>query len=56
MIGLTRRGEQRLQKVLPLLDDLRKIALKGISKKELAAAQNVLHQMQKNLKTHLTND
>ncbi|GAB5515787.1 MarR family winged helix-turn-helix transcriptional regulator [Rhodopirellula baltica] len=56
MIGLTRRGEQRLQKVLPRLDDLRKIALKGISMKELDAAQNVLHHMQKNLKTHLTKD
>jgi DNA-binding MarR family transcriptional regulator len=34
MLALTRRGEQRLQTVLPLLDDLRKTAPKGIPKSE----------------------
>lgn len=52
MIGLTRRGEQRLQKVLPLLDDLRKTALAGINKSELEATLNVLRTMQKNLTEH----
>lgn len=52
MIGLTRRGEQRLQKVLPLLDDLRKTALMGIKKSELEATLNVLRTMQKNLMKH----
>lgn len=54
MIGLTRRGEQKLQKVLPLLDDLRKTALTGISKSELDATQDVLRKMQKNLTNHLS--
>lgn len=53
MVGLTRRGEQRLQIVLPLLDDLRQTALKGISKSELDATQNVLRKMQRNLTNHL---
>jgi DNA-binding MarR family transcriptional regulator len=56
MVGLTRRGEQRLQKVLPLLDDLRKTASKGISKSELDATQNVLRKMQKNLTKHLSKE
>lgn len=55
-IGLTRRGEQKLQTVLPLLDDLRKTALKGISKSELEATQNVLRKMQKNLTKHILED
>ena len=49
MVGLTRRGEEKLQSVLPLLDDLRKATLKGISMAELEATQNVLRKMQKNL-------
>ncbi|TWU07413.1 MarR family winged helix-turn-helix transcriptional regulator [Allorhodopirellula heiligendammensis] len=49
MVGLTPRGEQKLQSVLPLLDDLRKTTLRGISKSELEATQNVLQKMQKNL-------
>ncbi|QDU35964.1 transcriptional regulator SlyA [Maioricimonas rarisocia] len=53
MIRLTRRGEQRLQKVLPLVDELRRIALNGISKSELDATQNVLRKMQENLTSHL---
>ncbi|QDV85167.1 MarR family winged helix-turn-helix transcriptional regulator [Planctomycetes bacterium TBK1r] len=56
MINLTRRGEQSLQKVLPLLDDLRKTALKGISKSELDATQNVLQTMQNNLTNHIAKD
>ncbi|EDL58904.1 MarR family winged helix-turn-helix transcriptional regulator [Gimesia maris] len=52
MIGLTRRGEQRLQNVLPLLDDLRKTALTGIKKSELEATLHVLRTMQKNLMEH----
>ncbi len=56
MVGLTRRGEQRLQAVLPLLDDLRKTTLKGISKPELEATQNVLWKMQKNLTKHFSKD
>ena len=52
MIGLTRRGKQRLQKVLSLLDDLRKTALAGIKKSELEATLNVLRTMQKNLTEH----
>jgi DNA-binding MarR family transcriptional regulator len=51
-IGLTRRGEQKLQTVLPLLDDLRKTALKGVSKSEIDATRNVLQKMQKNLTKH----
>ncbi|EMI25279.1 MAG: MarR family transcriptional regulator [Rhodopirellula sp.] len=49
MIALTRRGEQKLQTVLPVLDDLRKAAIKGLSKSELETTQNVLRKMQKNL-------
>lgn len=49
MIGLTRRGEAQLQKVLPQLDDLRKRALAGIKKSELEATMNVLRKMQQNL-------
>ncbi|MDA8746030.1 MarR family winged helix-turn-helix transcriptional regulator [Rubripirellula amarantea] len=49
MVELTARGERKLQTVLPLLDDLRKTTLKGISKSELNATQKVLDQMQKNL-------
>ena len=49
MISLTRRGEQKLQKVLPLLDDLRKTALKGIAGSKLDATMDVLRTMQKNL-------
>ncbi|MBB3206201.1 DNA-binding MarR family transcriptional regulator [Rhodopirellula rubra] len=54
MISLTRVGEQKLKRVLPLLDDLRKTALKGIPKSELHTTQNVLRKMQKNLTNHLT--
>lgn len=54
MISLTRRGEQKLQKVLPLLDDLRKSTLKGISKSEVNATLNVLRKMQENLTTQLS--
>jgi len=53
MIGLTRRGEQRLQKVLPLLDNLRKTALAGTKKSELEATMKVLRTMQKNLAKQL---
>lgn len=53
MISLTRRGEQKLHKVLPLLDDLRKTALKRIPKSELDATQNVLRKMQMNLSNHI---
>ena len=56
MVGLTRRGEQKLQTVLPLLDDLRKTTLKSISKSELEATQNVLRKMQKNLTKHFSKD
>lgn len=56
MIGLTRRGEQKLSTVLPLLDDLRKTALKGISKSELDATQNVLRKMQTNLTKHISKE
>ncbi|MCM2373866.1 MarR family winged helix-turn-helix transcriptional regulator [Aporhodopirellula aestuarii] len=56
MISLTRRGKQRLQKVLPVLDELRKTALKGIPKSELEATQNVLRKMQINLTNHLAKD
>jgi|GEM_PF-1242730 DNA-binding MarR family transcriptional regulator len=56
MIGLTRRGEQKLQTVLPLLDDLRKTALRGISKSDLEATLNVLRKMQKNLTNYLSQD
>lgn len=55
MVGLTRRGEQKLQTVLPLLDDLRKTALKGIPKSELKTTRNVLQQMQSNLTKHMSN-
>jgi DNA-binding MarR family transcriptional regulator len=51
MVGLTRRGVKKLATVLPLLDDLRKSTLKGISKSELEVTQNVLAKMQKNLTT-----
>lgn len=54
MIGLTRRGEQRLQTVLPVLDELRKTALTGIRKSELEATLNVLRTMQKNLMNDLS--
>ena len=54
MVGLTRRGEQRLQKVLPLLDDLRKTTLAGVKKSELEATLNVLRTMQQNLAKHLS--
>ncbi|PAY17174.1 DNA-binding protein [Rhodopirellula sp. SM50] len=54
MVGLTRRGKQKLQTVLPLLDDLRKTALKGIAKSELSATQNVLRKMQRNLANQLS--
>jgi len=56
MISLTRRGEQRLQKVLPLLDGLRKTALKGVPKSDLDTTQSVLRQMQRNLSKHLAKD
>jgi DNA-binding MarR family transcriptional regulator len=56
MVGLTRRGEQRLQTVFPLLDELRKAALKAISKSELDATQNVLRKMQNNLTKHLSKE
>lgn len=56
MIGLTRRGEQKLPNVLHLLDDLRNNALKGIPKSELDATQSVLRKMQKNLTNHLSKD
>lgn len=55
MVGLTRRGEQKLQAVLPLLDDLRKTALKGIPKSELETTRNALQQMQSNLTKHIQN-
>ena len=54
MISLTRRGKRKLQEVLPLLDDLRKIALKGISKSDLDTTQDVLGEMQKNLTNHIS--
>ncbi|QDT05069.1 transcriptional regulator SlyA [Rubripirellula lacrimiformis] len=56
MIALTRRGEQKLQTVLPLLDDLRKTTLKGISKSELDATQKVLRKMQTNLTNPISKD
>ena len=56
MVGLTRRGEEKLQTVLPLLDDLRKATLKRISKSELEATQNVLRKMQKNLTKHMSKE
>lgn len=56
MIGLTRRGEQNLQTVLPLLDDLRKTTLKGIPKSELEATQNVLRKMQMNLTKQISKE
>ncbi|WP_442512173.1 MarR family winged helix-turn-helix transcriptional regulator [Novipirellula sp. SH528] len=56
MIGLTRRGEQKLATVLPLLDDLRETTLKGISMSELEATQNVLRKMQKNLMNHISKE
>ncbi len=54
IIALNRRGEQKLTKVLPLLDDLRRTALEGISKSELGATQNVLRKMQTNLTKHIS--
>lgn len=56
MVGLTRRGEQQLQSVLPLLDDLRKATLEGIKKSEIDAIQNVLRKMQKNLTKHFSKE
>ncbi|QDT10816.1 MarR family winged helix-turn-helix transcriptional regulator [Planctomycetes bacterium K23_9] len=56
MVGLTRRGERKLQTVLPLLDDLRKSTLNGISKSDLEATQNVLRKMQKNLTRHMSKE
>jgi len=56
MVGLTRRGEQKLQTVLPWLDELRKTALKGIKKSELDVSQNVLRTMQTNLANHLSKE
>ncbi|WP_417732425.1 MarR family winged helix-turn-helix transcriptional regulator [Rosistilla oblonga] len=56
MIHLTRRGEQKLQKILPLLDDLRKTALQGIPKSDLETTQNVLRKMQINLRNHVAKD
>ncbi|WP_182869245.1 MarR family winged helix-turn-helix transcriptional regulator [Stieleria mannarensis] len=56
MISLTRRGELKLQKVLPLLDELREVALQGISKSQLDATQDVLREMQNNLSNHLSKD
>lgn len=49
MISLTRQGERKLQKVLPLLDDLRKSALDGLSKSEIDTTMKVLRKMQGNL-------
>lgn len=49
MISLTRAGERKLQKVLPPLDELRQVALDGISKNDLNATMNVLRKMQQNL-------
>lgn len=54
MVGLTRRGEQKLQTVLPLLDDLRKTTLKGIPKSDLETTQNVLQKMQMHLTKHVS--
>ena len=56
MISLNGRDEQKLQKVLPLLDDLRKTALKGLSKSELDTTRNVLSKMQKSLSKHLAKE
>lgn len=56
MIHLTRHGEQKLQKVLPMLDDLRKIALKGISKPDLDTTLNVLRKMQENLTNYISKE
>lgn len=56
MIALTRRGEQKLQKVLPLLADLRNTALEGIPQTKLKATQDVLRKMQTNLVKHLSKD
>lgn len=53
MIGLTRHGRQRLQKVLPLLDDLRKETLTGLSKAELETTMRALRKMQENLTKRL---
>ena len=52
MISLTPQGERKLQKVLPLLDELRKTTLEGISKSDIDTAQSVLQVMQENLLTH----
>lgn len=53
-VRLTAYGEKRLQTILPQLDDLRKKTLKGISKSDLKATQNVLEQMQNNLTNHFS--
>ncbi len=52
MISLTPQGERKLQKVLPLLDELRKTTLEGVSKSDIDTAQSVLQVMQENLLTH----
>jgi DNA-binding MarR family transcriptional regulator len=54
MVGLTRRGEKQLATVLPVLDDLRKATLEGISKSELDATQHTLQRMQNNLMKRLS--
>lgn len=56
IISLTRSGERKLQKVLPLLDELRKTTLQGISRSDLNATLDVLQTMQKNLANHLAKD
>ncbi|TWT57392.1 transcriptional regulator SlyA [Thalassoglobus neptunius] len=56
MISLTKRGEQQLQTVLPSLDNLRKVTLKGISNEELKVSLKVLQVMQKNLSNHLSKE
>jgi len=56
MIGLTPHGEKELQSVLPLLDDLRKSTLKGITKSDLTGTLKVLRKMQKNLTKQLSMD
>ncbi|KLU06846.1 Transcriptional regulator, MarR family [Rhodopirellula islandica] len=54
MVGLTRLGEKQLATVLPVLDELRKATLDGVSKTELDATQRVLRKMQKNLAKRLS--
>ncbi|PHQ32771.1 MarR family winged helix-turn-helix transcriptional regulator [Rhodopirellula bahusiensis] len=56
MVGLTARGEQQLQTVLPLLDELRKCALQGITKTQVTEIQKVLQKMQSNLANHKLKD